>query len=278
MAHANERKAVIYPGPRDPRWLQVSFLASFVVYATNSPAFSRHWTQYAAGFAACMGVELLFLAAKGVRLVPLSGVITTLGLLLLVDSPSVWPYAAVGAVSILSKHLLRVDGRHLFNPLNFGLVVGLLFLSSEVTVQPGRWGGSLSGMAAVAALGALTVYRAKRLDLALGWLTAFALGACLRAALAHKPAAALLAPVTGASFQLFTFFMITDPMTTPQTRPGRLTFAGLLGALDAVLRSREVVNAPFFALFVLSAFLPQFRAAFPPEAAERVWDPRRARP
>lgn len=273
----SERKAFTYPGPGDPRWFQIAFLVAFVVYAMNSPTFSRHWTQYAAGAATCMGLELLLLWRKGVRLVPVSGLITTLGLLLLVDSPSVWPYAAVGAISILSKHFIRVDGRHLFNPLNFGLIVGLLFMSTDVVVQPGRWGGSLEGMAAIVALGVVTVYRAKRLDLSLAWLAAFVLGAFARAALVHKPVAGLLTPMLGASFQLFTFFMITDPMATPETRKGRLVFAAALGALDAVLRYNEVINAPFYALFALSAFLPQFRAAFRPAAPERVWDPRQAR-
>jgi len=269
-------RVLVYPGLKDPRWFQIGFLASFVVYALNSPAFSRHWTQWAAGAGACLGGELAFLAWRRLWLVPLSGLITSMGLLLLVDSPSVWPYAAVGALSILSKQVIRVDGRHLFNPLNFALIVGLLFMSTHVTVQAGRWGGSLAGMGLVCVFGALTVYRAKRLDLALAWVATFACGAFVRAALAGKPVAAVLMPMTGASFALFTFFMITDPMATPETRRGRVVFAVALGTLDAVLRWFEVLNAPFYALFVLSAFLPQFRAAFRPPAPEKVWDPREA--
>lgn len=263
-------RAWIVPRLADPRWLQVSFLASYVVYALVSPGFAREPAQYLWGAAACVGLDfLLGLRYAGPRLAPLSGLITSMGLLLLCDSPHVWPYPLLGAVAVLSKHFVQVEGRHVFNPLNFAVVVGLLFLSGEMTVVAGRWGGSLTGMLAIAALGTLTVWRAKRLDLAAAYALTFFAGACARSWLSGAQLVTLLTPMTGAAFQLFTFFMITDPKTTPETPRGRWAFGFLVGALDAVLRYRQVSHAPFYALFALSAFGPLFA-----RAGERVWSTR----
>ncbi|MBI3554117.1 MAG: RnfABCDGE type electron transport complex subunit D [Elusimicrobia bacterium] len=267
-------RELIYPGWADPRWLQLCFLFSYVVYALSSPCFSRSPAQFAAGAAACLGVDAaLIFFYRGLLLVPFSGLISACGLLLLCDSPDVWPYAAIGALSMLSKHFIRVGGRHIFNPTAFGLVFGLFFFSGEMNVVAGRWGGSPAGMAAVACLGALTVWRANRLDLAAAYVLTFAVGVLARSALTGANPMSVAGPMTGAAFQLFTFFMITDPMTTPETRAGRLVFGVALGVLESALRLAQISYAPFFALFVLDGFVPFFREAFRPPEPERVWRP-----
>jgi hypothetical protein len=269
------RRLLVYPGRGDPRWLQLAFLLSFVVYALNAPGFSRSLSQFAAGMVTVITIDTALAYRRGgVLLLPVSGLISSMGLLLLCDSPLVWPYPAIGVLAILSKQFIRVRGKHLFNPLNFGIVVGLLFLTNEMTVAGGRWGGSTVGLVGVACLGVVTAYRARRLDLAATWVLTFAAGALVRAALSGGHLVTILGPMSGASFQLFTFFMVTDPMTTPETRRGRVAFGVMLGVLDAVLRYRQVSYAPFFALFVVSGFMPLFRRYFVPASEEHVWQPR----
>ena len=278
MERPDRPRTLIYPGAADPRWLQVLFLTCFDLYALSSPGFSRLPSQYLAGMGACLLLDAAFLYFyRGLLLAPISGFISSMGLLLLCDSPFVWPYAAVGAISILSKQFVRVDGRHVFNPLNFGIVVGLLFFSGEMTVVAGRWGGGSAGLLAVTALGCVVVWRAKRLDVAAAYWATFLAGAYVRSLATGAGMAVLTAPMTGAAFQLFTFFMITDPMTTPETPRGRLVFAVALGALDNVLRWQQVSFSPFYALFILSAFVPFWRRAFPPGERELVWRPQTLR-
>jgi len=268
------KRELIYPGWLDPRWLQLTFLLSYVAYALTSPCFSRTPVQYAVGVAVCLGIDsALIYFYRGLLLVPFSGLISSCGLLLLCDSPDVWPYAAVGALSILSKHVIRINNRHIFNPLTFGIVVGLLFFSGEMNVVAGRWGGGLAGMTAIACLGVLTVWRAKRLDLAAAYVLVFALGVLVRSKITGANPMTVAGPMTGASFQLFTFFMISDPMTTPETPAGRVLFGAAIAILDSVLRFYQVSYAPFFALFVMAGFLPFFREAFKPKEPERVWQP-----
>jgi Na+-transporting NADH:ubiquinone oxidoreductase subunit NqrB len=275
LSPTEERRTLIYPGLLDPRWLQVLFLLSFDVYALASPGFSRQPSQYLSGMAVCLLLDAAVLYFyRGLLLVPVSGLISSMGLLLLCDSPYVWPYAAVGAISILSKQLIRVDGRHVFNPLNFGIVVGLLFFSGDMTVVAGRWGGGLPGLCAVAALGALVVWRARRIDVAASYWLTFLGGALVRSALTGAAPAVVTAPMTGAAFQLFTFFMITDPMTTPEKVSSRCAFGVAVGILDNILRYNQVSQSPFFALFIISAFVPLWRRYFPPDTPEKVWQPR----
>lgn len=263
---------LVYPAAADPRWLQFAFLLAFDVYAMNSPGFNRSPGQFAATIATCLGLELFFNWRKGGPIIlPVSGMISAFGLLLLCDSPFLWPYFVIAALSILSKHLLTVDGRHIFNPTNFGLVVGLLFLSPYMHISPGRWGGTVAGMAAVAALGALTCWRARRLELCVSYVLTFAAGAYLQHLLYGQPVRSYLAPMTGSAFQLFVFFMISDPMTTPESAKGRWLYGFLIGLFDTIFSCFEVVQGRFFAPFLLTGLLPLLRHWFPRSLPEDVW-------
>jgi Na+-translocating ferredoxin:NAD+ oxidoreductase RnfD subunit len=65
------------------------------------------------------------------------------------------------------------------------------------------------------------------------------------------PLLAEVAPITGPMYQLFIFFMITDPPTTLSSRRGRIVTAVAVALLEAVLRLLEVVHAPFYALTIV---------------------------
>ncbi len=269
------KKALIYPGWDDPRWLQLGFLLSFVCFALSAPSFGRTPVQFAAGMAACLLLDsALIYFYRGLLLLPVSGLITSMGLLLLVDTASLWPYPLVGALAILSKHLIRIDGKHIFNPLNFGIMAALIFLPGEVTVVSGRWGGSLASLLIVACLGTYVVYRAKRLDLAVAYTLTFVAGSVFRHNWYGTPYSPLLGPMTGAAFQLYIFFMISDPMATPESPRGRWIFGLALGLIDLVLRVRGNIHAPLYALFILSGTLPVFRRLFAPASPERIWKTR----
>src|SRR5207344_551755 len=136
---------------------------------------------YAAAFVSCMLLDfVLAWALKGVRMFPLSGLITSMGTTLTLDSPLVWPYAFVGVVAMLSKHFLRVRGRHIFNPNNAGLVLAVLYFSGVATASGGGWGGYAPLAVLMFVLGASVAFRAGRLVLALTYWTTFAAGVLAR--------------------------------------------------------------------------------------------------
>jgi hypothetical protein len=142
---------------------------------------------------------------------------------MLVRSPEFWPYALCSAISITSKYVLRVDNRHIWNPSNFGIVAMLVLAADAVG----------------------------RFHITLTYVLSFLLFSWVRAAWTGHPWLSEVAPITGPMYQLFIFFMITDPRTTVRPIWGQVLVAFLIAALEAVLRIYEFVYAPFYALFIL---------------------------
>ena len=73
----------------------------------------------------------------------------------------------------------------------------------------------------------------------------------LRSLVTGHPLVSEAAPITGPMYQLFIFFMITDPKTTVRTYRGQCVVAFLVAAVEAGFRLMEWVHAPYYALFVV---------------------------
>jgi hypothetical protein len=108
-------------------------------------------------------------------------------------------------------------------------------------------------------LGGVILWRLKRLHICAAYAAAFAVFAVLRSALTGNPLLAAIAPITGPMYQLFIFFMITDPRTTVSSgftanmsaKTAQSLVVIAVAAVEAVLRLRDVVYAPLFALFIV---------------------------
>lgn len=245
---------ILYPKWNDARWLLLLFLFSFVFYALSSPGFTRTPEQFLAAIFLCIGLDaLLLMNYKKILLLPMSALISSMGTVLLTDSATVWAYALVATLAILSKHFITVNGRHVFNPNNFGIVIATLFFSSHITTAAGRWGGSVWGAAIIACLGIAVVYRANRLVLTLTYASAFLCGAFVRSIILDRPLLGVAAPMTGAAFQLFIFYMITDPLTSPKRWKAQIFYGISLAVIDNFMRFYQVKNAPFYSLFIMTA-------------------------
>ena len=180
-----------------------------------------------------------------------SAYITGISVGILVRSPAFWPYALCSMLSITSKYVLQVKGRHLWNPSNFGLCV-MLFLAADVVAGLSiQWGNYLPPMLIVWLLGSLILWQLKRLHISATYVVAFLLFAGMRSWITGQPFLAEVAPITGPMYQLFIFFMITDPKTTVQTTWGQCVVAFLVALLEMVLRLCESVHAPYYALFLV---------------------------
>jgi len=125
----------------------------------------------------------------------------------------------------------------------------MLLLAPEfVAALSVQWGNNVWPMTIVWILGAAIVYRVKRFHITLTYVVSFAVLSGLRSAITGHPILAELAPITGPMYQLFIFFMITDPRTTVRSRRGQCVVAFLVAVVEMILRLLRVVNAPFFAL------------------------------
>jgi enediyne biosynthesis protein E5 len=180
-----------------------------------------------------------------------SAYVTGISVGILVRSPAFWPYALCAAISILSKYVLRVKGRHIWNPSNFGIVWLLLFAPLTVASLSIQWGNSLPPMLVIWVVGAITISRVKRFHISATYVVSFVLFAVLRHFLIGQPLASEISPITGPMYQLFIFFMITDPKTTVKGRRMQILVTVMIAFVEFLLRLAHYVNAPFYALFIV---------------------------
>ncbi|HXH12100.1 MAG TPA: RnfABCDGE type electron transport complex subunit D [Alphaproteobacteria bacterium] len=170
---------------------------------------------------------------------------------ILVRSPAFWPYALGSTLSITSKYVLRVKDRHLWNPSNFGICVMLLLVPDTVAVLSIQWGNYLLPLVIIWILGSIIIWQVKRFHICATYVLSFLLFAWVRSWITGHPFLAEVAPITGPMYQLFIFFMITDPKTTVQTPRGQCVVAFLVALVEMILRLNESVYAPLYALFLV---------------------------
>jgi len=170
---------------------------------------------------------------------------------ILLRSPAFWPFALCSVLSVMSKYVLRVKGRHLWNPSNFGICV-LLFLAPETVASLSvQWGNFKWPLLVIWILGSIIIYRAKRFHISATYVVSFFAFAFLRSWITGDPVQAEIAPITGPMYQLFVFFMVTDPKTTVKSKKWQCIVVFFVAFVEMLLRLNQVVHAPLYALFLV---------------------------
>ena len=173
---------------------------------------------------------------------------------ILIRTPEFWPYVVVAALSIVSKYVIRVNGRHLWNPSNLGIVLLLIFAHDSVSTLSFQWGNQYWAGLVIWTLGLFIVSRLKRLHICLTYIGCFVAYAFLRTFFTHDSFATEVAPITGPMYQLFILFMITDPKTTVHSKKGQMLVAFLVATAECVFRligGRLGIHAPYYALTIM---------------------------
>lgn len=235
---------------------------------------------------------------------PASGMLTGSGIALLLRVPGTvhgewwslhgaWIFAATAAFAIASKHLIRRDGHHVFNPSNLALLVCFLVLGPR-RVEPldfwwGPAGPAVWAALAVIVVGAITLLlRVRLLGVALAFYATFAVALGALALGGHCMTAHWhLGAICGWAFArtllfspevlVFCCFMITDPRTVPDGRGARTLYASGIAVLAALLIAPQ--RSEFSAKVALLAALCLACAARPTiehlAPRLRAWRPRR---
>ncbi len=180
-----------------------------------------------------------------------SAYISGISIGILIRSPLVWPFALGSMITIASKYVLRYKNRHIWNPSNFGVVALLLLASDSVAVLSIQWGNNLWPMLVIWALGFFIVWRVNRLHISVAYVLAFFFFALVRSWMTGDPFFAEVAPITGPMYQLFTFFMITDPKTTVSSKKWQVIVVVIIAFVEMILRLFNAIYAPFYALFIV---------------------------
>lgn len=242
----------------DPRLYQILVLASLLVYGVV-----RLDLEVRAPMAAALLATVLLTQYACTRIWklpafdPKSALISGLSLCLLLRTNSLALGILAALITIAGKFVIRWRGKHLFNPTNFGIVALMLATDGKVWVSPGQWGSAALFAFLVACLGGLVVNRAARSDVTWAFLASY-LGVVFgRALWLGQPLTIPFHQLASGAFLIFTFFMISDPKTTPDSRAGRMLFA-LLVALGAGFVHFVLYrpNGLILSLFFLSLAVP----------------------
>ena len=236
----------------DHRYLPPLLITSILLTAHLSFGILEGWERTALAIATAIGAELVMgRITYGAWPHPASAYISGISAGILVRSPFLWPYALTSLISITSKYVLRVRGRHLWNPTNFGVSAVVFLAPATVAVLSIQWGNVVAPMAIIWLLGTVITWKVGRLHISATYVASFLLFSFVRAAITGAPWLATVAPITGPMYQLFTFFMVTDPKTTVRSRWGQCLVVFVVACVEMVLRLNEVVYAPFYALFIV---------------------------
>jgi len=252
----------------DARIFQIGFQAILLTAGVLLRDFSLLPLQMALALASAAAAQGFWLHVFGLQGVGyLSPLITGFGLSLLLRADSLWLHPLVACLAISGKFLLRVRGKHVFNPANFGVGVALLALPGA-WVSPGQWGNDLGIAVWLIGLGSLVAQRARRDDASwlflaifLGLVAArlFQLGYSFERAweiFCHQ--------ALNGALLLFAFFMISDPMTLPDRPVARRLHVALVALVAfswQFLFYRP--NGALWALLCLAPLVPLWDLIWP---------------
>jgi len=202
----------------DPRHYQIAVLAALLAYGLTRLDFEVGGAQAAAMLTTALLTQ--YLCTRGLPATPAfdprSALISGLSLCLLLRTNSFELAVVAAVVTVASKFVIRIDGQHLFNPTNFGIVV--MLLTGHAWVSPGQWGNVAFFALLMACLGGLVVTRAARSDITLSFLV-FYMGLVFgRSLWLGEPMSIPIHRLQSGALLLFSFFMISDPRTTPGSR------------------------------------------------------------
>ncbi len=260
----------------DARWFQILFLASFLIFGALARDFALTWPQVVLTFAAALATQAAWLwgltlpnrASWGGYL---SAIVSSFGISILVRADSLWVHPLLAAIAMSSKYLLRAGPAtcrsHIANPANLAAFAAWFWIPGA-WLSPGQWGSESLAALWFLALGGLVTQRIQRWDISLTFLASWA--ALLAARViwldysANVGFAMWAQQISNGATLLFAFFMISDPMTTPQRRSARIAYAIAVAAAAFVWQF--VLYKPhglIVVLFAASALVPLINWALP---------------
>jgi enediyne biosynthesis protein E5 len=258
-----ERNALVRAWDRasrfDPRYLIAFLITLVLVVAQLRYHMLGSYDRLVLALAVCMATEALlswFDRGKVVNLLSayISGI--SLTLLLKPQGGALWPFVLGGFIAISSKYVLRYRENHLWNPTNFAVAALLLLAPDRVSVLSHQFGNDITTNLVIWVFGLIIAARVGVLHITLTYVASFLLLNTLRATVLGQPVLPEIAPITGPMYQLFIFFMITDPRTVVKGRQRQIVVAVLIAVMETLIRFGSDKGWPLPTAFnVAPAFL-----------------------
>ncbi|MBL4716190.1 MAG: RnfABCDGE type electron transport complex subunit D [Bacteroidia bacterium] len=239
---------------KDGRHPQILYLTTFLIYGIIALGWEIEITRYIITIVTCLicqavGIHFTTKKYNGLK----SALITALSLCLMFKANLIITIILAAVLSIGSKYFIRINNKHIFNPSNFGIIATIL-LTNDAWVSPGQWGSDALQLFYLGIAGFFVLFRVGRINTSLSFLATF-IGLQFTRQVIYMgwPVDHFFHSLTSGTLLLFTFFMITDPVTTPNAPKARIIWAGTIGVLAFLLTNWFYVHtAPLWALFIIS--------------------------
>jgi Na+-translocating ferredoxin:NAD+ oxidoreductase RnfD subunit len=223
----------------DPKYLIVFLITLVLVVGEARYRILGGYDRLATTLGICVATEVAlswWLRSRVANIA--SAYITGISLALLIKPQAniLWPFALGAFIAIASKYVLTYRGRHLWNPSNFAIALLLLAAPGSVAILSHQWGNDLGTNLVIWAFGLVIAWRARVLHVTLTYVACFVAFAVVRNLIVGGPLLAEIAPITGPMYQLFVFFMVTDPRTTVSTRRGRIVVVAIVALVETMIR------------------------------------------
>ena len=250
----NAIKLNFLPAFNDARHIQILYLGSFLVYGTQILDWDFTVPRLIAILGSTLLTQFIWIKITNGQLSSLkSGLITALGLCLLLNSASLLTLSVAGVMAISAKYVIRYKGKHLFNPANFGIVMSILIFQ-DAWISPGQWGSNATFLFILAVLGGIILHKVGRLETSIAFLvTLFLLEYTRTVWYQGWGMDVLLHKFSSGTLLLFTFFMITDPMTIPNAKSARVIWSVILAIATFICSAWiQLYTAPIWVLFCMT--------------------------
>jgi len=263
---------------RDPRYFQIIFQMCFLVYGVVCLHWINQCLLFLTYFFTCVVTQLLCawlecrrrirremsLVIQHVLTGVPSAAITSLGLCLLLKTNNIAIAVAASLISIISKFVIRVNGRHIFNPSALGICFAVWLLGGA-WISPGQWGNGAALVLFICCLGFAITSRIQQFDTSVAFIASYAGLLFIRQVIfLGWPIDHFVQSLSSGSLFLFAFFMITDPKTTPVSKHARIVWSAIIACAAFYVSTFYFINgAQIFVLIAAQLFVPLINRWFP---------------
>ena len=262
----------------DPRYFQVIFQAIFLSYGILFLHWNADWQHYIISIGGCLLFQYTadsirskrFLKANEFDRWGFSVLISAMSLCLLLKTNHWYVSLLAAFLTVASKYILRFNKKHIFNPSAFGIIATIL-ITKDAWLSAGQWGSNAVIFFAVVTLGTIVVTRVQKLDISLAFLLTFiGLLYWRQVHVLGWPMDHFIHSFSTGSLLLFTFFMISDPRTSPNHPAARIIWAVLIAAVSFYLAAfKWKYNTPVWVLVAAAPLVPILDKIF--KAKEFHW-------
>jgi Na+-transporting NADH:ubiquinone oxidoreductase subunit NqrB len=261
----------------DPRYFQVIFQVIFFSYGIFFLDWNAVWLHYIIIITGCLCFNYYTESFRQKHFLPVRGslgfnrwgfsvLISALSLCLLLKTNHWYTSLLAAFLTVASKYIFRFNHKHIFNPSAFG-IIATIFLTHDAWLSPGQWGSNAIIFFLVITLGTIVVTRVQKLDVSLAFLLTFTgLLYWRQVYVLGWPLDYFIHSVSTGSLLLFSFFMISDPKTSPNHAMTRIIWAILIASASFYLAAfKWEYNTPIWVLVAAAPLVPLLDKIFKAE-------------